>query len=109
MLSAMPTVSGTLDTHRAVAARENATNKPPPIGTASVSTNAPPKAKLNAAPAKKDPKKSLKGVLVKKKSKPAPSDAKLPTSKQDGEQKSGGDTGADGDERETKRRRVSAS
>lgn len=107
MLSAMPTVSGTLDTRRAVAARENATNKPPPIGTASVSTNAPPKAKPTVAPAKKDPKKSLKGVLVKKKSKPAPSDAKLPTSKQ--EQQTSGDTGADGDERETKRRRVSAS
>ncbi|KAI0756668.1 N-terminal domain of NEFA-interacting nuclear protein NIP30-domain-containing protein [Daedaleopsis nitida] len=91
----------------AVAARENATNKPPPIGAASVSTNAPPKAKPSAAPAKKDPKKSLKGVLVKKKSKPAASDAKEPTSKKEDKPRTGGDT--EGDERETKRRKVSAS
>ncbi|KAI0721298.1 N-terminal domain of NEFA-interacting nuclear protein NIP30-domain-containing protein [Cerioporus squamosus] len=91
----------------AVAARENAANKAPPIGAASAATpSAPPKAKPTAAPAKKDPKKSLKGVLVKKKSKPTASEAQQFAAKED---KSKSDERTDGNEREAKRRKVSSS
>ncbi|TBU61985.1 N-terminal domain of NEFA-interacting nuclear protein NIP30-domain-containing protein [Dichomitus squalens] len=94
----------------AVAARETAVNKPPPIGATSVAGNsAPPKAKPIPAPSKKETKKSLKGVLVKKKSsKPAaasPPNAQVlaVSSKGDGKNK------PEADDRETKRRKLSAS
>ena len=99
-------------TTRAVAARESAASKPPPIGaTIAPTSSAPPKAKPTAAPAKKDPKKSLKGVLVKKKHKATAtaSDAQESAPK-DGKTKAGenADRKSEGDERETKRRKVSA-
>ncbi|RPD64915.1 hypothetical protein L227DRAFT_272454 [Lentinus tigrinus ALCF2SS1-6] len=91
----------------AVAARETAANKPPPIGATSAATpSAPPKAKPTAAPAKKDPKKSLKGVLVKKKSKPTASETQQSAAKED---KPKSDERTDGDERDAKRRKVSTS
>ncbi|KAI0715262.1 N-terminal domain of NEFA-interacting nuclear protein NIP30-domain-containing protein [Earliella scabrosa] len=93
----------------AVAARENAANKPPPIGAASAassSSSAPPKVKPAAAPAKKDPKKSLKGVLVKKRSKPIASDAQESTTKADNTKTS---EGTESVERQAKRRKVLAS
>ena len=96
-------------THRAVAARENAANKPPPIGAASAassSSSAPPKVKPAAAPAKKDPKKSLKGVLVKKRSKPIASGTQESTSKADNTKTS---EGTESVERQAKRRKVLAS
>ncbi|KAI0361250.1 hypothetical protein OH77DRAFT_1391185 [Trametes cingulata] len=99
----------------AVAARENAANKPPPIGAAAVVVSPPSAAKPSAPPAKKDAKKALKGVLVKKKSKPAASGATTAAqpqnSKEDkdnaGEKKTA--EKADGDEREAKRRKVAES
>lgn len=92
---------------RAVAARETAANKPPPIGAASAATpSAPAKAKPTAAPAKKDPKKSLKGVLVKKKAKPTTSEAQQSAAKED---KVKADERTGGDEREAKRRKMSTS
>ncbi|TFK89623.1 hypothetical protein K466DRAFT_644861 [Polyporus arcularius HHB13444] len=91
----------------AVAARENAANKPPPIGAVTAAApSAPPKAKPTAAPAKKDPKKSLKGVLVKKKTKPTASEAQQSAAKED---KPRSDERPDGNEREAKRRKMSSS
>ncbi|EIW64428.1 uncharacterized protein TRAVEDRAFT_33213 [Trametes versicolor FP-101664 SS1] len=90
----------------AVAARESATNKPPPVGAAV----APSTAKPNAAPVKKDAKKALKGVLVKKKSKSAaPSASAAPEGQTTEEKKSKAGEKAEGDEREAKRRKVADS
>lgn len=99
--------------YRAVAARENATNNPPPP-TLSTSTPTPKPAgvsveKVKSIPAKKDIKKSLKGVLVKKKLKTAP--ATLITtekSMQAKEKRSAeGELKPEGDSRpETKRRKT---
>lgn len=94
---------------RAVAARETAVNKPPPIGAAGMAnsgTSAPPKIK-STAPAKKDQKRALKGVLVKKKSKPTTSEAQEAEQKKTPKEDKSKST--DGDEREAKRRKVSAS
>ncbi|KAI0800929.1 hypothetical protein C8Q74DRAFT_455296 [Fomes fomentarius] len=96
----------------AVAARETAVNKPPPIGaagTANSGISAPPKIK-STAPVKKDQKRALKGVLVKKRSKPTTSEAQeAEQEKKPKEDKSKSDRRTDGDEREAKRRKVSAS
>lgn len=93
---------------RAVAARENATNHPPPpvlsagasIPTIASSDNS----KSKSVPAKKDIKKSLKGVLVKKKPKVPADPAALAIKEKrsvDGESKADSDS-----ERDAKRRRV---
>jgi len=62
-----------MDFKKAVAARENATNKPlPPVLSAPVQTLKPTNAiSGKTVSAKKDIKKSLKGVVVKKKPKAA--------------------------------------
>jgi len=62
-----------MDFKRAVAARENATNKPPPPTISAPAptlklTNATPNNEKNVS-AKKDMKRALKGVIVKKKPK----------------------------------------
>lgn len=101
-------------THRAVAAREIAANKPPPVGASSTANHGgPPKAKPAPAPVRKDAKKSLKGVLVKKKpAKPAsPPDAQYSAAaevKNDKRNKSVEEK-PEGGGREAKRRKVSAS
>ncbi|KAI0830650.1 N-terminal domain of NEFA-interacting nuclear protein NIP30-domain-containing protein [Trametes gibbosa] len=95
----------------AVAARETAASKPPPVGAAAVTVSPPPvAAKPNAAPLKKDAKKALKGVLVKKKSKSAAAKASVPAPTPSAkEEKSKSGEKVDGEERETKRRKLSES
>ncbi|KAI0652209.1 N-terminal domain of NEFA-interacting nuclear protein NIP30-domain-containing protein [Trametes meyenii] len=90
----------------AVAARETAANKPPPIGTAAATISPPPAAKPSAAPVKKDPKKTLKGVLVKKKSKPAAPSAAVPKEEPTKGDKNKTGEKPEGEEREAKRRKV---
>ncbi|PCH33819.1 hypothetical protein WOLCODRAFT_64011 [Wolfiporia cocos MD-104 SS10] len=112
----------------AVAARENAANKPP-VGVATESPASPnaSTSKNKPAPplAKKDVKKSLKGVLVKKKPRAAASPATAPVSnaetskatalpeadpKPAAKRKDGGASKVDDDaEPQVKRRRVSES
>jgi len=99
-----------MDFKKAVAARENATNNPPPPV---LSTGVPiPKpttvpsdnSKGKSVPAKKDIKKSLKGVLVKKKPKVPAAPTVLAIKEKrstDGEGKADTDS-----ERDAKRRRV---
>jgi len=99
-----------MDFKKAVAARENATNKPlPPALSTATPTLRPTNTtsdnlKGKGAPAKKDMKKSLKGVLVKKKPKIAASPT-VPATKEkrsaDGEPKLDSDS-----QPEAKRRRV---
>ncbi|OJT03064.1 Protein FAM192A [Trametes pubescens] len=99
----------------AVAARESATNKPPPVGAAVAPVSPPPAtkpstAKPNTAPVKKDAKKALKGVLVKKKSKPAaPSASAAPEGQTTEEKKSKAGETAEGGERAAKRRKTADS
>jgi len=99
-----------MDFKKAVAARENATNKPlPPALSTATPTLRPTNTtsdnlKGKGAPAKNDMKKSLKGVLVKKKPKIAASPT-VPATKEkrsaDGEPKLDSDS-----QPEAKRRRV---
>ncbi|KAM5533090.1 hypothetical protein V8D89_013233 [Ganoderma adspersum] len=98
----------------AVAARETAANKPPPIGaTSAAEKSGPPKAKPAPAPAKKDAKKSLKGVLVKKKPVKTATTSDAQTSAaaeaRADEKNNSGVERPEGDKREAKRRKVSAS
>ncbi|KAJ8494613.1 hypothetical protein ONZ51_g2197 [Trametes cubensis] len=95
----------------AVAARENAANKPPPIGAAAAVVSPPSTAKPSAAPAKKDAKKALKGVLVKKKTKPAAAPSTTPGASEarSEEAKGKGDEKPEGEEREAKRRKITES
>jgi ribosomal protein L12E/L44/L45/RPP1/RPP2 len=92
---------------RAVAARENATNNPPPstlLSTPKPTNATPDNAKGKTVPAKKDIKKSLKGVMVKKK----PKVATVPTVPATKEKRSADEElKAESDSQpETKRRRV---
>ena len=91
---------------RAVAARENATNNPPPLVSSTPKpTNAPlDGTKGKTVSVKKDIKKSLKGVMVKKK----PKAAAAPTAPATKEKRSAdGESKAESDSQpETKRRRV---
>ncbi|KAH9944096.1 N-terminal domain of NEFA-interacting nuclear protein NIP30-domain-containing protein [Epithele typhae] len=96
----------------AVAARDSAANKPPPVGAASVAAPAAPaKAKPTAAPVKKDLKKSLKGVLVKKKTKTPAAPGTQPSAAAEQKPKIKPDDSSEPheDERQTKRRKVSSS
>jgi len=95
-----------MDFKKAVAARENATNNPPPmISSTPKPTNAPSdNTQGKTVPAKKDIKKSLKGVMVKKK----PKAAAAPTTAATHEKRSAdGESKAESDSQpEPKRRRV---
>jgi len=101
----------------AVAARENAANKPTVgIATSAVSQPqpAPAKVKAPAPPPKKDLKKSLKGVVVKKKPKPAASSPpqtnsgpKNSNARTDIKRKASEASPEDDTERDSKRMRVS--
>ncbi|KIM85347.1 hypothetical protein PILCRDRAFT_96452 [Piloderma croceum F 1598] len=95
-----------MDFKKAVAARENATNNPPPLISSTPKPTNPPSdsTKGKTVPAKKDIKKSLKGVMVKKKPKAAAA-LTAPATKEkrsaDGESKAESDS-----QPEAKRRRV---
>ncbi|KZP31215.1 hypothetical protein FIBSPDRAFT_945243 [Athelia psychrophila] len=68
-----------MDFKKAVAARDQATNKPPPpVLSASAPATTPKPTAPKPILAKKDIKKSLKGVVVKKKGKAAPPPANVP-------------------------------
>ncbi|OBZ79085.1 hypothetical protein A0H81_00901 [Grifola frondosa] len=93
----------------AVAARENAANKPPAAVVPEVKAAAPAKSKTPAAPAiRKDSKKSLKGVLVKKKPKAvvvAPPATSINEAVSEGKSKKGGEAD-DEPEHPAKRRKI---
>lgn len=88
---------------RAVAARENSLNSPPPIpGSGQASKSKPPPQLPRPVP-KKDVKKSLKGVVVKKKAKPTP----VPSSEQSKSDANGGPSENTDSQPAAKRRKVS--